>query len=186
MGEIRNEKCKKPQLSLFPPTHTHLPKPGGGTSGEEAGGFCKAEGKTCLLEHTEPSAGRKRWDASCARGAGLGTALCHGDGLTSAAGGHPFASIPQMHLQWAQGGQLGDAPDVPACCASRTSRPRGHQGGIWVPRGSASPMGGLLPVVPRCRQGCGASGLGGCVTPGRVAREGCAAAAEPSAPPVYK
>lgn len=90
--------------------------------------------------------------------------------------------VGESRLKWQEAGWgHRDTPDVPACCTSRPQHPRGRQGGIWVPRGSASPTGSLVPIVPPGRRGCG-----GCVTPGRVARKGSAAAAEPSAPPVYK
>lgn len=63
--------------------------------------------------------------------------------------------------------------------------PGWHLGALWLcqPRGQPRPHCPSRPPGLRCQR---ASGLGGCVTPGRVAREGSAAAAEPSAPPVYK
>lgn len=57
------------------------------------------------------------------------------------------------------GGRLGhrDTPDIPTCCPSRRQHARGHQGDIWVPRGSASPTGSLVSIVPRGCRGCGAT-----------------------------
>lgn len=50
-----------------------------------------------------------------------------------------------------------DTPDIPTCCTSRSPHPRGRQGDIWVPRGSASPTGSLVPIVPPGCGGCGAT-----------------------------
>lgn len=85
-----------------------------------------------------------------------------GSGKAEAAGG----GLGWLRAGWSGRRQVGvlcqrrghrDTPDIPTCCPSRPQRPRGRQGDIWVPRGSASPAGSLVPVVPPDCRGCGAT-----------------------------